>query len=197
MYKSHPARRPTARNPERFTRLLALWFCERGVFLTFENEMLLLWQQVWSCGRRWLQSRLSPQRTEHAGPRKTTSCSCRLPTRCSGEVNRGEGLCTDAGPRGLRGAEARGKVVGWWGGFASGCQNVKYHSSVNVMRPQKHLTAPPAQRVSTWSMEAVKHGEQWHALWAFWYYLSRGGNCWEIFLEKQDFSKPGRTPIAN
>lgn len=131
-------------------------------------------------------------------PEKTTSCSCRLPTRCSGEVNRGEGLRTDAGPRGLRGAEARGKVVGWWGGFTSGCQNVKYHSSVNVMRPQKHLTAPPALRVSTWSsVEAVKHGEQWHALWAFWYYLSRGGNCWEIFLEKQDFSKPGRTPIAN
>lgn len=61
---AHPA------DPQYFTRSLALCFWQRGVFLIFENKMFLLWQQVWSCGRQWLPSRFSPQRTEHADPPK-------------------------------------------------------------------------------------------------------------------------------
>lgn len=58
-------------DPQYFTCSRMLCFLrKRCVFLIFENKILLLWQQVWSCGRQWLQSPCSPQRTEHADPPK-------------------------------------------------------------------------------------------------------------------------------
>lgn len=100
------------------------------------------------------------------------------------------------------GGWSRGKVGGLEGGWMVGKlrkwlpeRKVSLICECNATAETSHGSHCPllqSENQPGSSVEVVKLGKQWHALWAFWYYLSSGGNCWDVFLERQDISKLGR-----